>query len=491
MDRRELLFGLGASATAAVLTPEIAQAMAQADTAAAAGLDWRMAFADLDADMPRTAMRLVRGRPPRDLAGSLYRNGPGKFHRPGGSVTHWFDGDGLVRAFRISEGKATLQARFVDTPKRRTDTAANAVVTPGFGTAARAGARVRHNDDVNAANISVMPVGDELWALWEAGSPIALDPADLSTRGPKTLRPDLVHAPFLAHPRPEPGGDIWNLGVSGTKAVVWRVGRGGALKSAEMIDLPMASYVHDFTATTRHLVLILQPWIQERMVQPFADSFVWKPDLGTRVLVLEKADLSKRRVFELPTLFAFHYGAAWEETDGTIRFDGCFSRNADFATLNGRSLMQGTWTPEPAPILGLVTLHPDGRAGLAPTGQGAEFPRTDGRFAGGARRWTIHATGDDPNMPLFNGVATHDWTRGRSDSFRFGPGQLTEEAVFVARPGGSSELDGWLLMPSVNTRAKATELHVFDARRVADGPLCTWRADRALPVSLHGTFVRA
>jgi all-trans-8'-apo-beta-carotenal 15,15'-oxygenase len=66
-----------------------------------------------------------------------------------------------------------------------------------------------------------------------------------------------------------------------------------------------------------------------------------------------------------------------------------------------------------------------------------------------------------------------------------------EEAVFVARPDGSAELDGWLLAPSVNTRAKATELHVFDARRIAEGPLCTWRADRVLPVSLHGTFVRA
>jgi all-trans-8'-apo-beta-carotenal 15,15'-oxygenase len=68
---------------------------------------------------------------------------------------------------------------------------------------------------------------------------------------------------------------------------------------------------------------------------------------------------------------------------------------------------------------------------------------------------------------------------------------LMEEAVFVARPGGSGELDGWLLAPAVNLKAHATELHVFDARRVADGPLCTWRAPVVLPVSLHGTFVRA
>ncbi|MBJ7410019.1 MAG: carotenoid oxygenase family protein [Phenylobacterium sp.] len=488
MDRRHFLRALGGATTTAILTPEIVQAAAQMSQA---GIDWQAAFADLEADVPRTAMKRVHGRAPEGLAGSLYRNGPGKFRRPGGSVEHWFDGDGLMRAFRVEGGAATMEARFIDTPKRRADTAANAVVTPGFGTPARPGARVRNNDDVNAANISVMPAGGELWALWEGGSPIALDPADLSTRGVKTLRPDLAHVPFLAHPRREPGGDTWSLGVNGKQALVWRLGPDGALKSAEMLDLPAASYVHDFSATATHLILVLQPWIQDRLVTPFNQSFSWRPELGTKVLVVEKADLSRRRIYELPPMFAFHYGAAWEERDGTIRFDGCFSPDPSFATENGKALMQGAWTRQEAAKLGLVALHPDGRATLDSTGLAAEFPRIDGRFAGHARRYTIHAAGASPNAPLYRGVAAHDWKTGRSDAFDLGAHQLMEEAVFVARLDGSAELDGWLLAPSVNTRAKATELHVFDARRIAEGPLCTWRADRVLPVSLHGTFVRA
>jgi len=65
------------------------------------------------------------------LRGSLFRNGPAKFHRPGGSVGHWFDGDGMVRRFTIQDGRASLAARFVDTRKRRADIAADAVVTAG------------------------------------------------------------------------------------------------------------------------------------------------------------------------------------------------------------------------------------------------------------------------------------------------------------------------------------------------------------------------
>jgi carotenoid cleavage dioxygenase-like enzyme len=227
------------------------------------------------------------------------------------------------------------------------------------------------------------------------------------------------------------------------------------------------------------------------MVMPYNDSFTWRPELGTKVLVVEKGDLSKRRVYELPAVFAFHYGSAWEERDGTIRFDGCFSQDASFATENGRMLMTGTWKRQAAATLGLVALRPDGRATLESTGIAAEFPRTDGRVSGSLRRYTVHASDAAPSAPLFHGLATHDWKTGKSDAFAFGPDQLMEEAVFVARPGGTDELDGWLLAPSVNTRAKATELHVFDARRVAAGPLATWRADRALPVSLHGAFVKA
>ena len=486
MDRRNFLRALGGATATAILTPEIAQAAAQMGSA-----DWQVAFADLEADLPRGAMRLVDGRAPRGLAGSLYRNGPGKFHRPGGSVNHWFDGDGLMRAFRIADGAATLEARFIDTPKRRADTAANAVITPGFGTPAGPGARIRNADDVNAANIAVMPVGGELWALWEGGSPIAMDPSNLSTKGLKTLRPDHQHVPFLAHPRREPGGDIWSLGVNGKQALVWRLGADGGLKSADMVQLPMASYIHDFTATQRHLILILQPWVQDRMVMPYNDSFTWRPELGTKVLVLDKADLTKRRIYELPAFFAFHYGSAWEEGDGTLRFDGCFADDARFAIQNGRTLMTGVWKPQPPAMLGLVTLRPDGRATLEPTGVAAEFPRSDGRISGSPRRYTIHASGAARSAPMFHGVAVHDWKTGKSDAFDFGAHQLVEEAVFVARPGGSDELDGWLLAPSVNTKAKATELHAFDARRIAAGPLCTWRADHVLPVSLHGAFVKA
>ena len=485
MNRRSFLTA-GAGLAALALNPEVLHAAAANQVAG----DWSLGFADLEADVPRAPMTLIQGRPPAGLAGALYRNGSGKFRRPGRNAAHWFDGDGLMRAFRIQDGGATLEARFADTPKRRRDTAANAVITPGFGTAAGPGAQIGSADATNAANISVLPMGDELWALWEAGSPLVMDPNTLATRDFKVLRPDLRGMPFLAHPRREPGGRVWNLGLAGAKALVWRLSAQGAVEAADLIDLPRASYVHDFTATDRHLIIVLQPWIQDRAGLPYVDSLSWRPALGTQVLVLDKADLSNRRVFELPSFFCFHMGDAWSEADGTLRFDACISPDPGFALQGARDILWGRSTHGGGGArLAMIALRPSGAADLSQADLAAEFPRTDRRFAGRERRFTVHATGLTPGRPLFEGVAIHDWKRDTERCFHFGPRQIVEEAVFVPRPGSAAEFDGWLLTPTLNLDAAASELHVFDARRVEAGPVCGWRGAVGLPVGLHGAFV--
>lgn len=485
MNRRSFLTTAAGGLAAAALGPDVLHA------AAASAGDWTLGVADVEADLPRRALRRLHGRTPAGLSGTLFRNGPAKFHRPGGSALHWFDGDGMVRAFRIDEGQASLTARFLDTPKRRADTAANGVVTPGFGTPHRKGARGANNDDANSANISVMAAGGEMWALWESGSPMAFDPTTLETKGFKTLRPDLAHMPFLAHPRVEPNGRVWNLGLSGQKAIVWRLAPDGALEAAEPISLPRASYIHDFTATARHLVIVLQPWIQDRFTMPYKNSLSWRPELGTQILVLDKADLGKRRIFEAPPFFFFHLGDAWEEADGTIRFDAALDKDPSFAIEGGAAIITGRDVGGADPAMAQITLRPGGAVDITRTGLSGEFPRTDPRFAGLARRRSVHLTRGSDAHPLMQAVAVTDWKTGKSDIHDFGPGHIVEEMVFVPRPGSQAEFDGWLVGTSINLAACRTELHAFDARRVEAGPIASWAADVALPVTFHGVFVGA
>ena len=484
-SRRDFLLG-AAALSAAVATPETVRAMA----AMQASADWSLATADAEGDIARRVMRRIHGRAPAGLEGALFRNGPGKFRRPGGSATHWFDGDGLMRAFRVRDGQATLEARFADTPKRRRESEIDAVVTPGFGTVGDSSrARVGSPNDANAANTAVMTAGGEVWALWEGGSPLAMSASDLSTRSFVTLRDDLKGMPFQAHPRYDPDGTVWNIGLWGDRMIVWRLNADRSLHTAEVVALPRASYMHDFTATARHLVIVMQPWVFDHHGMPYASQFAWKPELGTQVMVIDKADLTRTRIFELPAFSYFHLGDAWEDSSGTIRFDVAAGKDVTFAMEGARVLVEGRGTVPGEPAqLSLVTLHTDGRAEMASSGIAAEFPKSDPRRAGLARRHTVHVAGERGGRPLPTGLAVHDWDTGRSDAFEFGDDVIMEEANWVPKPGRTRELDAWLVAPAINLREGVTELHAFDAARVSAGPVASWRADIALPAGFHGIW---
>ena len=481
-SRRAFLTG-AAALSAAVVTPDLVRAA----QAAAAMPNWALATADVEADIAPRSLRLVHGRAPADLSGVLFRNGPAKFRRPGGSARHWFDGDGLVRRFAISDGQAELTARFVDTRKRRQETRLDAMVMPGFGTPGDPRAEIGSPDDANAANTSVLMAGDRLWALWEGGSPVAMDPVTLQTDDYVTLRPDLRAMPFLAHPRIEPDGRIWNLGMGGDQALVWRLSPDGTLEDASVIDLPRASYVHDFTATARHLVIVLQPWVRERQTMPFADGFAWRPETGTQILVVDKADLTQRRIFETEAFGFFHLGDAWTE-GGDILFDLALHRDMDFAARGATEVIEGVPLDGEAARLGLIRLKADGSTELTRSPVIAEFPRSDPRRAGLSRRLSLHTTADSPDTPFARAIAVTDWSNGQTRTFDFGPDHVVDEMVYVPRPGAPDEADGWLIGPSLNLAARASELHVLDIAHIEDGPVATWRADVALPAAFHGTW---
>ena len=61
---------------------------------------------------------VVKGSLPAGLAGTFYRNGPDpQFPPHADDRYHVFDGDGMVFAVRIADGKASLKNRWGRTPK--------------------------------------------------------------------------------------------------------------------------------------------------------------------------------------------------------------------------------------------------------------------------------------------------------------------------------------------------------------------------------------
>lgn len=497
MDRRELLLRIMATGTVPFLAPSAGHAAVPESWPSqfeASVEPWKPAFATAAADFPLTAAR-VRGRFPDAVAGTLYRNGPAGHDLGGERYHHWFDGDGMVHRLVIAGTEVHHQGRYVATAKRVAEVKAGRRLTEGFGTVFKDGEAVTLPDSMNVANISVLPLGDDLLALWEGGSATRLDPRTLETRGLKTWRPDLAGVPFSAHPRVEPDGTIWNFGVSSHsgKLLLFEIAPDGVLRRADAFpvsDLPM---VHDFAVTAGHLVFLLPPLVYDAQRRAAGasvlDSHVWRPEKGMRALVIDKQDWARQQLIELPTGFLFHLGNAWVEdaANGTvIHLDYARSDDARGLLVDAREVMRGRLAGTPGPRLTVLHLNlRTGQATQSDLGIEAEFPCIDQRLVGRRHRQVFHATNTTGGLPLWSAIACTQVETGASQRFSYGPRTIVEEHVHV--PDGQGP--GWLIGTVFDHAQKKSVLSCFAAGALADGPVAQATLPYALPLGLHGAFV--
>lgn len=483
---RRTLIGAGAAAGALSFLPGQASAAPSSQMP-----DWQIGYRTAPAEgFAPAKMKTVFGKAPSDLSGTLYRNGPGQFQYGDSFASHWFDGDGMVQRIHIEGGQAVHAGQFVDTHKRREEQAAGKFLAPGFGTEGDPDWPITAADDVNAANTSVIVIDGKLYALWEAGSPYQLDAETLEAKGPKAWRDDLLGMPFLAHPKVEPDGRVWNLGISGSRIIIYKISAKGALEEFQLVDMGARAYIHDWAMTERQLIILVQPWIFTRNVPPFVDGLEWRPQDGMKFLIIDKDDLTQQRWAQGPARAFYHTGAAWEESDGTIRFDAAFYQEPVLGSGGGTNEMKGLYEEGGAyhSDLTQIVIPTSGDATYFETGIDGDFPQQDPRRHGLSRSLTSLVTGTVPGRPGASALTVQDWSTGKASTFDFGAHRMVEEHLFVPKPGGTKESDCWLVGTALNTKTKASEVWVFDAGKVTDGPVVIWSADYAWPLGFHGTW---
>ena len=121
----------------------------------------------------------ITGELPRELNGTLYRNGPNpQFDVPG---AHWFVGDGMLHAFHLENGRASYRNRWVRTPKWLAEHDAGRALFGGFGR--KLPDAPASLTDGGVANTNIIFHAGRLLALEEAHLPTEIEPATLKTRG--------------------------------------------------------------------------------------------------------------------------------------------------------------------------------------------------------------------------------------------------------------------------------------------------------------------
>ncbi len=465
----------------------------------------------------------IEGRWPRELQGQYFRNGPSLMQRGGKRYRHWFDGDGLMQAWTMRDGKISHRARFVQTEKFRAEAEAGRFLLPAFGTAVPAERPVRSADSVNVANTSVLwmpapraglasspppegvgglgsgpsaPEGAKLYALWEGGSAYELDPVTLATRGPKVWSNELRGMPFSAHPKVEPDGTVWNFGSGFGQLAIYQLSATGQVLRQGLIRERIPALLHDFAVSQNYLIFLLAPVDMDRATLNAGGSMIdamrWHAEQPTRVMVVDKADFQKRRIFEMPAAHVFHFGNAWDDGH-TIRLDYVQSLPLTEFNAATEKLMQGqrperdTSSPRVLEInLASASLRVHSRD------DAVEFPVVDPRFVARRHRQVWYPTAVDTRGRWgFNGLMRLDIDSGARERFSFGNGVVVEEHVMVPKPGSSREGEGWLLGMDYDVQRQRSFLSVFDAQALAAGPIARAWLPYWVPYGFHGKFYAA
>src|SRR5262249_41846068 len=116
-----------------------------------------------------------------------------------------------------------------------------------------------------------------------------------------------------------------------------------------------------------------------------------------------------------------------------------------------------------------------------------EFGMINSGFAGSPYRYAYAASGK-PGWFLFDGVVRHDLRTGAEERFGFGEGVYGSETAMAPRVGSTAEDDGYLVTITTDMNADASYCVVFDAARVADGPVCKLRLPERVSSGTHSTW---
>jgi carotenoid cleavage dioxygenase len=107
--------------------------------------------------------------------------------------------------------------------------------------------------------------------------------------------------------------------------------------------------------------------------------------------------------------------------------------------------------------------------------------------AGAPYRYTYAATGK-PSWFLFDGLVKHDLHTGAEQRFTFEDGVYGSETAMAPRAGSTDEDDGYLITLTTDMNADASYCLVFDAARVADGPVCKLALPERISSGTHSTW---
>lgn len=443
----------------------------------------------------------VVGELPRDLNGVYLRNGPNPKFQPRGRY-HVFDGDGMMHGVYFENGKVSYRNRFVRTDGLQMEESADRSIWRGLIDRPDRSLEMAWGSDHflkdNSNTDVVIHNGNAVSTFYQCGDGYTLNPRTLETEGRLDLG-GLGIRSMSAHPMVDEhtGELMWFDYSTSTPYMTYGVlSADGQLTNHVSIDLPGPRLPHTLAITESFTILMdLSLFWDPDLLKSDIHKVTFFPDTPSRFGIIPRhGSADQLQWFEVEPNYVYHVTNAWEE-GAEIVLIGC-----------------RMGTPEPPPIPSKASgteferllswgkldarLY-EWRFNLK-TGESkeswrddryTEFPTVNGRYLGRKARYGYHMIVDQENPTLqFTGLAKYDLQTGAADVHEFKPGCYASESPFAPRDGARTEDDGYLVTFVTDSADNTSELQVFNAQSLADGPLARVRLPVTVPPGFHSCW---
>jgi carotenoid cleavage dioxygenase-like enzyme len=449
----------------------------------------------------------VKGALPEWLAGTLVRNGPAMFDHAGKSFRHWFDGQAMLHRFGFAGGTVSYTNKLLDTPASRALREQGRIGYGEFATDpcgslfgrffTRFTRKPSANASVNVTHLDGKPV-----AITEVPLAVEFDPSTLETLGVMAYADGIEGAITTAHPHADPDtGDLINYVLRYGRTSRYQVYRQPAGSAQRVLIGSVAAdrpgYLHSFAVTRRYAILMIFPFVVNPLSfllrgRPFIENYRWRPELGTRIAVLDLADGTARGEYTAPPCFGFHHINAYDDGDDAV-IDLCAFPDAKIIkALYLDELRAGAGVPMALPTRYRVPVgRPDRPVEVTVL---AEEPLELSRinYTGHNGRPYRYAYGvgaaDRTGADFLDQLCKLDVSTGDVRIWRE-DGCYPGEPVFVAAPEGagkSAEDNGVVLSLVLDSASDRSFLLVLDA--VGFTELARAEVPHPIPFGFHGQF---
>jgi beta,beta-carotene 9',10'-dioxygenase len=267
----------------------------------------------------------VTGKLPGWIRGTLYRNGPGMFKTGNQHYRHWFDGLSMLHKFTFNGGSVSYANKFLECKAYHEAKEKNKISYSEFATDPCYSLfdRVKEIFDpkiTDSAKVNVAKLGGKFIAMGEPSMQMEFDPETLNSLGVYTYDDKPKKHITTVHPH-EVDNEVINLTTRFGRVSSYRFMKKPAGENPELIarqKVKKPAYIHSFGISPSYLILTEFPYVVNPLkiifhAKPFIENYVWKPEMGTRILIFNRKNGRLVKQFKAEPFFAFHHVNAFEK----------------------------------------------------------------------------------------------------------------------------------------------------------------------------------